>query len=110
MTTGGIKDAGEIDNLRRHIAQEAYRYSEHMRRRGFYAEAATAIGTDVIETTGELASRILKRFPQAVFFGGQLVFPDESWLTRLPHNFIVFALQRDIFRQGIPFLIVPIRV
>ena len=105
-----FKGAGEIENLRQHITQEADRYAEHMRRQGFYAEAVTDIGTDVIETAGELAAHITKRFPQAVFFGGQLVFPNESWLTRLLHNFMVFALQRRIFQQGIPFLIIPIRV
>ena len=110
LDAGNFKGAGEIENLRQHITQEADRYAEHMRRQGFYAEAVTDIGTDVIETAGELAAHIAKRFPRAVFFGGQLVFPNESWLTRLLHNFMVFALQRRIFQQGIPFLIVPIRV
>jgi len=45
-----------------------------------------------------------------VFFGGQLVFTNESRLGRLLHNFTVFALQREFFRNGLPFLIVPIRV
>ncbi len=110
LDAGNFKGAGEIEHLRQHIAQEADRYAEHMRRQGFHAEAITDIGTDVIETAGELAAKIVRRFPQAVFFGGQLVFPNESWLTRLLHNFMVFALQRQIFRQGIPFLIVPVRV
>lgn len=110
VDAGNFKGAGEIENLRKHIAQEAAQYAEHMRRQGFYAEIVTDIGTDVIETAGELAVRIAARFPRAVFFGGQLVFPNESWLTRLLHNFVVFALQRRIFQQGIPFLIVPIRV
>lgn len=110
VDAGNFKGAGEIENLRQHITQEADRYAEHMRRQGFYAEAVTDIGTDIIGTAGKLATHISKRFPQAVFFGGQLVFHNESWLTRLLHNFMVFALQRQIFRQGIPFLIVPIRV
>ena len=110
LDAGNFKGAGEIENLRQHITQEADQYAEHMRRQGFYAKAVTDIGPDVIETAGELAANIVKRFPQAVFFGGQLVFPNESWLTRLLHNFMVFALQRRIFRQGIPFLIVPVRV
>ena len=106
----GAKGAGEIENLRQHIMSETDQYAEHMRRQGFYAEVVTDIGTDIIEKADEMAAYISKRFPQAVFFGGQLVFPKESWLTRLLHNFIVFALQRQIFRQGIPFLVVPIRV
>lgn len=110
VDAGNFKGAGEIENLRQHIKKEADQYAEHMRRQGVYAEAVTDIGTDVIETASELAAQITKRFPHAVFFGGQLVFPNESWLTRLLHNFVIFALQRRIFRQGVPFLIVPVRV
>ncbi|MDD5676956.1 MAG: APC family permease [Kiritimatiellae bacterium] len=110
VDAGNFKGAGEIENLRQHIMRDTDQYAEHMRRRGFHAEVVTDIGTDIIEKAGEMAAHISQRFPQAVFFGGQLVFPKESWLTRLLHNFMVFALQRQIFRQGIPFLIVPIRV
>lgn len=50
------------------------------------------------------------RFPNSVYFGGQLVFEDDSRWTRLLHNFAVFALQREFFRRSLPFLIVPVRV
>ena len=81
-----------------------------MQKLGFYAEAVTEVGTDLIDTAGELAEHVRKRFPQAVFFGGQLVFANESWISKLLHNFVVFALQRRLFHQGTPFLILPIRV
>ncbi len=110
VDAGNFKGSEEIENLRQHIADEAGRYAEQMRRQGFYAEGVSAIGTDVIETSSELSAQIVKRFPQAVFFGGQLVFKKESRLTHLLHNFTVFTLQREFFRQGMPFLIVPIRV
>jgi hypothetical protein len=45
-----------------------------------------------------------------VFFGGQLVFPQDSFITRWLHNYAVFALQRKFYQQGFPFLILPIRV
>ncbi len=110
LDAGNFKGASEIENLREHVVAEAERYVEYMRRHGFYAEALTDIGTDIIEVATQLASEAAQRFPQAVFFGGQLVFSDDSWMTRLLHNFVVFALQRRIFRRGLPFLIMPIRV
>lgn len=110
VDAGVFKGSGEVENLRQHIAQEADRYAGRMRASGFYAEAITDVGTDLIDTTSELSAQVWKRFPKAVFFGGQLVFADESWLTRLLHNFVVFALQRRLFHQGTPFLILPIRV
>lgn len=110
IDAGNFKGAGEIENLRRHIASEAARYADYMRRQGFHAEAVTDLGTDVVQTASALAAEIAGRFPNAVSFGGQLVFERESWVTRMLHNFAVFALQREFFRRSLPFLIVPVRV
>lgn len=110
VDAGNFKGAGEIENLERHIKASAERYAEQMRRQGFYAEAVTAIGTDVVETSQALAAQVTARFPSAVFFGGQLVFKQESRLTRLLHNYTVFTLQKEFFGRGLPFLIVPVRV
>jgi amino acid transporter len=110
VDAGNFKGSHEIENLRHHVAREAERYAALMRRKGFHAETDTAIGLDAVEEVTKLAIKAAKKFPQAVFFGGQLVFIKESGLGRLLHNFTVFALQRELFRHGIPFLIVPIRV
>jgi len=72
--------------------------------------APIAVGHDAVEAATQLAGEVNRKFPNAVFFGGQLVFTQETWLGRLLHNFTVFALQREFFRQGLPFLIVPIRI
>jgi hypothetical protein len=81
-----------------------------MRRHGAHAEARTSVGTDVVSQTLALAPEILKKFPFSTFFGGQLVFPEDTLFTRFLHNNIVFALQRKFYNQGIPFVILPVRV
>ncbi len=110
VDAGNFKGAGELENLQRHIAESAGRYAGYMRQRGFYAETVSAVGHDAVAEATKLAAQVTQRFPHAVFFGGQLVFMHESRLGRVLHNFTVFALQREFFRQGLPFLIVPIRV
>jgi amino acid transporter len=110
VDAGSFKGAGEIERLREHIAKDAARYAERMMRLGFHAESVTDIGTDVIETLSALSERVFARFPQSVFFGGQLVFEKDRWVDRVLHNHAVFALQRGLFRRGIPFLILPIRM
>jgi hypothetical protein len=57
-----------------------------------------------------LGDELLKRFPGAVIFGGQLAFKRETLWTRWLHNYAVFALQRLFCRRGVPFVIVPARV
>jgi hypothetical protein len=57
-----------------------------------------------------LAAKLWERFPNSIFFGGQLVFQKETFFTRLLHNFTVFVLQREFFKQGMPFFVLPVRV
>lgn len=110
VDAGNFKGAGEIENLRRHVAEATECYANYMKQQGFHAESVSTIGHDAVAEAMDLAGQIARRFPQAMFFGGQLVFANESRLGRLLHNFTVFALQREFLRDGLPFLIVPIRV
>ncbi len=110
VDAGNFKGAAEIENCRRHAEAELQRYVNYMRQHGFYAEGIASMGTDLVAEVSELSPEVFKRFPQAVFFGGQLVFPDETFVTRWLHNYAVFALQRKFYQQGFPFLILPIRV
>jgi len=110
VDAGNFKGASEIERLREHIQSEAGRYADYMRQRGLRAEVRTAIGPDAIEEIERLAPEITARFPNAVFFGGQLVFERETFVTRWLHNHTVFALQRRFYLRGLPFVILPIRV
>jgi hypothetical protein len=110
VDAGNFKGTDEIDSLKHHINDETLRYVSCMKRLGFYAEAVTDIGTDIVDTTTRMAASVADRFENSVFFGGQLVFEHDSLITRLLHNYVVFALQRKLFRRGTPFLVLPIRV
>jgi hypothetical protein len=39
-----------------------------------------------------------------------LVFPEDSFATRLLHNYVVFSVQRRFYRLGVPFVILPVRL
>lgn len=112
----GIVDAGnfkgkvEIDRLERKVRSEVDQYVDLMKRNGYYAEGFSAVGTDVIDEIEQLAPKILERYPNAIFFGGKVVFPEETVLTRFLHNYIIFAVQRKFYHRGLPFVILPIRV
>jgi hypothetical protein len=81
-----------------------------MKRNGLYSEGIAEIGVDVIDEVMKITPKIIERFPAAMFFGGQLVFEKDSFVHRLLHNHIVFSLQRKLYHQGVPFVILPIRV
>lgn len=110
VDAGVFKGADEVERLKRHIENELSRYVKFMRGQGYHAEGVSGLGIDVTQEIANLAPAILERFPKAVFFGGQIVFPEDSFWTRLLHNHVVFATQRQLFRQGVPFVIMPILV
>ena len=110
LDAGNFKGAAEVENLREHSRVEVERFVSYMSRRGFYSEAHIALGTDIVEEAARLCNGIAEKFPQAQFFAGQLVFKDESLVTRWLHNHTVFELQRRLYQNGRAMLILPIQV
>lgn len=110
LDAGTFKGAAELRNLEEHLRGSSERYVRFIRQSGLHADAINVVGTDVVEEVGKLIPSILEKYPQPVFFGGQLVFPEETFCSKWLHNYIVFALQRKFYRRGLPFLVMPIRV
>ncbi len=110
VDAGNFKGVQEVGNLEVNITSDVKRYVDFMHKNGFYAEGICHVGVDVVEEIDKISAGILKRFPNAVFFGGQLIFPKDSFILRFLHNYTVFALQKRLYRQGVPFVILPIRV
>lgn len=110
IDAGNFKGADEIGNLSDYVKRESGKYVQYMKEHGYYSEAFTSIGTDVVEEINKLVPQITEKFPDIVFFGGQLVFTKESLMDRWLHNYTVFAVQQNLYVHGIPFLILPIRV
>lgn len=110
VDVGNYKGAAEVEKLQNHIRAEGDRYVNYMLNHGYYAESITVTGVGVVEEVEKLAPRLMERFPRTVLFGGQLVFEKESFFTRLLHNHTIFAVQKRLYHQGIPIVILPIRV
>ncbi|MEA4856131.1 APC family permease [Solidesulfovibrio sp.] len=103
-----FRGAAELSRLKASMERDLATYVGIMRDRGYQAEAHWAVGTDIVHELTELAPALHERFPKATFFGGQIVFAKETFLTRLLHNYVVFTLQRQLYRMGLPFMIMPI--
>ena len=110
VDSGTFKGESEIEELKKHTQHELDRYIEFMAKHGYYAESEFALGVEIVDASFEAARNVLERHPGAVFFAGQLVFPEDTFVTRLLHNYSAFALQRRFYRQALPFIILPMRV
>ena len=105
-----FKGAEGIDELRSHVDTGLDRYVRFLKAEGMFAQGFSAIGTDVSDEICGLARSLYAKYPTAVFFGGQIVFVEDTFLTRLLFNHTTFAVQRRLHQDGIPFLVMPVRV
>jgi hypothetical protein len=110
IDAGNFKGESELHHLEAKTNEDISRYVAYMQSQGFFAEGRSAVSVDVIEESERMASEVAKKYQNAVFFGGQLVFPKDSFVNRLFHNYTVFALQKRLYRQGVLFVILPIQV
>ncbi len=110
VDAGNFKGAEEMSHMKSDVKKELDRYVHYMRCHGYYAAAYASFGNDVVDELLRLTPEILQRFPNAILFGGQLVFPKTSVLSGVFHNYTIFAVQRRFYNQGIPVVILPIRV
>ncbi|MEO6245499.1 MAG: amino acid transporter, partial [Opitutaceae bacterium] len=110
VDAGNFKGAADLEALRAHTAAEAERYADWARAHGYGAATFTAIGHDITGEVMRLAATARDKFPNSVFFAGQLLFARETRVTRLLHNATATALQRRFFLENLPFVLLPIRV
>ncbi|TVM03608.1 MAG: amino acid transporter [Candidatus Brocadia sp. WS118] len=110
VDAGNFKGIAEIENLRTQVKNDVDRYVNFMQRHGYFAEGLYSIGVDVVDEIVQITLKILERFHNPVFFGGQLIFPKDSFLSRLLHNYTIFAVQRRLYNKGFPVVIMPIRI
>jgi len=78
--------------------------------KGWAAKSYLSFGTDPIDEFTRLAERVLKEFPNAVFFTSKLIFERENWMTRLLHNQAAMALQRRFHLRGMQMVILPMKL
>jgi amino acid transporter len=110
VDTGRFKSSGEIENLKKNISGELKKYVELMQSYGYYAESSFSIGTDVVNEIEKLAEKMVRKYPRNMLFAGQVVFPKETFFSRLLHNYTAFAVQKRLYKKGIPVVILPIKL
>jgi amino acid transporter len=110
LDVGTFKGPQEVEHLQARVQSDLNRYVDLMNKEGFYAEPVWDIGVDAAELITRIVPTIIKKYPGAVFFGGKLLFLNETLINKLLHNQLVFTIQKRLHRLGIPFVILPIYV
>jgi len=110
IDAGHFKGSEDIDKLKAHVEKQLDRYVLFMQNQGFYSKGFATFGTETSEEITNTAAEIFDKYPNAIFFGGQIVFAQETILTKMMYNYTAFSVQRRLHQKGIPFIIMPVRV
>lgn len=110
VDSGSFKGVAEIEALQENTRRNLMKYVKITRQHGFPADYRMDVGTDVVEGATRLVESVVKEFPRSTVFTGKLVFKHENPFQRILHNETAYAIQRHLQWDGIPSVILPIRV
>ena len=97
------------EQLRAKGVQDMELYMELARQHGIASKYYLGFGVDGVEEAIRLCRQAKAEFPHIIFFASKLVFEHETWLTRLLHNQIVYAIQRRLELEGMQMVILPMQ-
>ena len=110
LDSGNFKGVEEVEKLRAERQRTLNQYILLAQSLGLKANGEFELGTDPVAESTELCLKIREKFPRSVFFAGKLLFEAEKWYYPLLHNETAFAISRRLQLQGIPMVVMPIRI
>ncbi len=110
VDSGSFKGISEMDALQTSVKVDLEKYVKVTRVHGFPADYRTEMATDVVDSVTGLVEKTVREFPRSTVFSGKLVFRHENPFQRILHNETAYSIQRRLQWDGIPTVILPIRV
>ncbi|MBI5399452.1 APC family permease [Candidatus Saganbacteria bacterium] len=111
IDAGAFKGTQELDRVKQKVEGELKRYVELMRRHGYHSESIALYGIDTGEEIQKIVPALKHRYPDATFFGGQVMFPKTAVLSNILHNQTLFSLQKQLYNSnGVQLYVLPIEL
>jgi amino acid transporter len=110
VDSGSFKGLAEMKSLQTSVKKDLEKYVKVTRAHGFPADYRTEMGTDVIDSVTEVVKKTVDEFPKSTVFTGKLIFKKENPFQKILHNETAHSIQRRLQWEGIPTVILPIRV
>lgn len=103
----GIDEVHELEERTRHALDKYVEYAAWL---GLPAESCFSVGTEVAVEAEKLGTDLVQKYPRALFVAGQLIFEEDTFVTRLLHNETAFLIQRRLQHAGVPMIVLPVRL
>jgi len=110
LDSGNFKGTEEVARLRADRQKTIHHFVELAHTLGLAADGGFTLGTDPVDESTELCLKVREKYPRSVFFAGKLLFEAEKWYFPLLHNETAYAISRRLQLQGIPMVVMPIRI
>jgi amino acid transporter len=110
LDSGNFKGSEEVVRLKADRQKTIDHYVLLAHTLGLAAAGEYTLGTDPVVEATDLCVSIRHKYPKSVFFAGKLLFEAEKWYFPLLHNETAFAISRRLQLQGIPTVVMPIRI
>lgn len=107
---GVFKGEEGLDHHKESVKASLEKYVDLARRLGLKADYRIEIGTDVVQSGSDLCVKVNKEFSRSMVFSGKLAFRIEKFYHKFLHNETAFAIQRILHWNGVPNMILPIRM
>ncbi|MDQ8039838.1 MAG: APC family permease [Rickettsiella sp.] len=85
-------------------------FVSYCQQQGLAAKGMVAYGTDPADKLTTLSKKVLKEFPNCIFFASKLIFKKDNWITRFLHNETAIELQRHLNLLGAQLVILPMKI
>lgn len=110
VDSGNFKGATEVAGLEKQVEESLAKYVVAAEGLGLSARSVMGVGPEPVAVAEGLCQDLAKRYSRAVFFAGKLIFEREHWYQRVLHNETAYAIQRRLQWDGVPMVVLPVRV
>jgi amino acid transporter len=110
IDSGNFKGIAEVHELERRTQQALDKYVRYARWLGLPADSYFSTGIEVAVEAEKMAQEVILKYPKALFVAGQLIFAEDSFVTRMLHNETAFIVQRRLQHAGLPMVVLPVRL
>jgi amino acid transporter len=110
IDSGNFKGVAEVHELETRVKQALDRYVQYANWLGLPAESSFSTGIEVAVEAQKLATELSRKYPKSLFVAGQLIFDEETFASRALHNETAFMIQRRLQHDGVPMVVLPVRL
>jgi hypothetical protein len=110
IDSGNFKGISEVHQLERRVQEALDKYVRYADWLGLPAESMFSTGIEVAVEAEKIGTELIQRYPKALFVAGQLIFDEDTFVTRALHNETAFMIQRRLQHAGVPMIVLPVRL